>query len=76
MKSVNIDIWVIDTLNQLFVRGSYTEIKFSINKVVSGKAPFSLVGPFCTPHAICLNNGLRQGSIVWKCSTFNLITLN
>ena len=29
-KSINMDIWVIGTLNQLFIiRGSYTEIKFS-----------------------------------------------
>ena len=28
-KSMTMDIWVISTLNQLFIRGSYTEIKFS-----------------------------------------------
>ena len=28
-KSMNVDIWVIGTLNQLFVRGSHTQIKFS-----------------------------------------------
>ena len=28
-KSINMDIWIIDTLNQLFIRGSYTQIKFS-----------------------------------------------
>ena len=28
-KSMIIDIWVISTLNQIFIRGSYTEIKFS-----------------------------------------------
>ena len=27
-KSMNMDIWVIGTLNQQFIRGSYTEIKF------------------------------------------------
>ena len=26
---MNMDIWVGSTLNQLFIRGSYTEIKFS-----------------------------------------------
>ena len=26
MKSMNMAIWVIGTLNQLFIRGSYTEI--------------------------------------------------
>ena len=29
VKSVNMNIWVIDTLNQLFIRDSYIEIKFS-----------------------------------------------
>ena len=28
-KSMNLSIWVVVTLNQLFIRGSYTEIKFS-----------------------------------------------
>ena len=28
-KSMNMDIWVVSTLNQLFIKGSYTEIKFS-----------------------------------------------
>ena len=28
-KSINMDILIIGTLNQLFMRGSYTQIKFS-----------------------------------------------
>ena len=28
-KSMNIDIWVVGTSNQLFIRGSQTETKFS-----------------------------------------------
>ena len=28
-KIINMNIWVIGTLKQLFIRGSYTEIKFS-----------------------------------------------
>ena len=27
-KSMNMDIWVLSILNQLFIRGYYTEIKF------------------------------------------------
>ena len=46
-KSMNMGIWVVD-MNQLFVRGSYTEIKFSKNKVLSGKNTFIVIGPFCT----------------------------
>ena len=48
-KSMNMNIWVLSILNQLFVRGSYTEIKFSKNKVVSGKTPHFVIGPFCIP---------------------------
>ena len=28
-KSTNMGIWVVGTLNQLFIRGSYTETKLS-----------------------------------------------
>ena len=28
-KSTNMDVWAVGTLNQLFIRGSYTEIKLS-----------------------------------------------
>ena len=27
-KSMNMEIWLVGTLNQLFIRGSYNEIKF------------------------------------------------
>ena len=30
---------------------------FQKNKEVSGKTPFSLIGPFCSHHFICLNIG-------------------
>ena len=38
-------------LNQLSTRGSYTQLEFSKKKkkVVSGKTPFFLMGPFCNP---------------------------
>ena len=36
---MNMGIWVVRTLNQLFIGGSYTEIKFSINKVFISKIP-------------------------------------
>ena len=28
-KSINMDIWIVGTSNQLFIRDSYTEKKFS-----------------------------------------------
>ena len=56
-KSSNMGVWVVDTSNQLFMRGSWTETKFSKNKVVTGKTPFFVIVPFCTDHTICLNIG-------------------
>ena len=32
MKSMSMGIWVVDTLNQSFIGGSYTEIYFKKNK--------------------------------------------
>ena len=58
------DIWVIDTLNQLFIRGFYTRIKFQKNKVVRGKTPFIVISQIYTPYYICLNNGFWQRSLV------------
>ena len=31
-KTINIDIWIIGTSNQLFIRGCYTKIKFPKKK--------------------------------------------
>ena len=53
-KSINMHIWTIGLLNQLFIRDSYTQIS---KKVVSDKSPFFVIGPLCTPHSICLNFG-------------------
>ena len=45
MKSMSMDIWVVGTLNlvfvRVFVRGSYNEIKFSKKRTL-GKTPFFL----------------------------------
>ena len=54
---MNVFIWAIGTINQLFIRGSCTQIKFSKNEVVNGKSTFSVTGSFCTPHSICRNIG-------------------
>ena len=48
-------IWETDASNQLFMRGSYTKIKFS--KIDNGKTAFFVIGPFFTAHSICLNIG-------------------
>ena len=47
-KSINMDIWVVGTPNQL------TETKLSKHKIVTAKAPFSVIGPFCNHHLFAL----------------------
>ena len=56
-KSTNMDIWVVGTTNQLFIRGSLTETKFS--KSSYWQTPFFVIGTFCSHHFIfiCLDIG-------------------
>ena len=35
---------------------------FRKNWVVTGKTPFFVIGPFCTPYSICVNIGFLQSS--------------
>ena len=35
---MNINIWVIRTLNQMFISGCHSQINFLKNEVVSGKS--------------------------------------
>ena len=35
---------------------------FQKNKVVTGKTPLFVIGPFCSRHSICLNIGFWQSS--------------
>ena len=49
---MNMDIWETGTLNELFIRGSYTQIKFS-KQVFSCKTAFFVTDPFY--HSVCLN---------------------
>ena len=66
-RSTNMGVWAVGTLNQLFERGSLTETKLSKkSKAVTGKNQFSMIGPFCSYHSICLNIGFCHGSFVRK----------
>ena len=47
---MNVDIWVIRTLNQLFMSDSYTKIKLT----KKNKIPFIVIGPFCTSQLVCV----------------------
>ena len=75
---MNMDVWVVGSSNQLFVRGSYTEIFmleiFWKNKVVTGKTSFFVIGPFCTTHFICLN--MASDRVVLFRNVFILSTFN
>ena len=53
MKSMNMDIWVVGIFIGIF------KLKQNLqkNKVVTGKTPFFVIGPFCTHRSICLNIG-------------------
>ena len=74
-NSMNMRIWIVGTVNQLLIIVSYTEIKSSKNEVVSGKSPFFVISPFCTPCLTYRNIGFWQDSFVWKCCAFILSTL-
>ena len=75
-ESMNMDIWVVGSSNQLFITGSYTETKLSKNKADTDKTAFFVIGPFCTSHSICLNIGFWEGSFVWICYAFNCSAFN
>ena len=48
----------IRSLNQLFLRGSYTE-----TKIVTGYRPFFVICPFCTSQSIYPSIDFWQGSM-------------
>ena len=43
---------------------------FQKNEIVTGKIQFFEMGPFFTPHSICLYIGLWEGSFFWKRFSF------
>ena len=51
--------------------------KYSKKKKISYcQTPFFVMGPFCTPHSICLNISFWYDSFVWKYYVFNLSAFN
>ena len=51
-KSMNINMWLVGTSNQLFITGSHKETKFS--KKQSSYWQNIVIVPFCTPHTVFL----------------------
>ena len=52
---MNMYIWATGILNQLFKEILKLKLNFQKNEAVGGKRPFFVMGPFRTPHSICLN---------------------
>ena len=48
-KSMNMDIWVVGTSNQLIISPLKLKQNFQKYKVVTGKTPFFVIGPFWSP---------------------------
>ena len=64
-------------LGSWYIKSNQQEVlklkqNFQKTKVVTGKIPFFLIGPFCTHHCICLNIGFLYDSFVWKWCLFIL----
>ena len=69
-KNTNMDIWVIGTLNELFIRSFYTRINFQ-NKVVRCKTPFFVISPVCTHYYVW--HWLLTGQL---CLRFQILVLS
>ena len=67
--------WLVHQINSL-CEVLKPKQNFRKNKVFTGKAPFFVIGAFCTSHSVCLNIHFLQGCFVWKCCVFNLSTFN
>ena len=55
-----VQIWAFDSLvHQINSLEEVFKLKqnFQKNKVVTGKTPLFVIGPFCSRHSICLNIG-------------------
>ena len=48
--------WLVHQINSLYEVFKLKQ-NFRKNKVVTGKTPFLVIGPLCTPQSICLNIG-------------------
>ena len=64
-----IGIWTFGSLVHQ-INSFYNILKleqiFEKYKVVTGKTPLFVIGPFCSPHSVCLNIDFWQSSFQWK----------
>ena len=68
-------IWIVNTSNQLFIRGSNAETKFAKKKKQLLAKLCSSFCLFCTPHSVFLNNGFRQCSFYGNVA-FSILVLS
>ena len=74
-KSMNVDIWVFDILNQLCMRYILI-LKLDFQKqVVNGKTPSFVIYPFCTSHSIYPNIGVLTWQICMEIFHFQSFQL-
>ena len=78
-RSLKVPVWAfallahqINSLEVVFILKKNVQK----NKVVISKTLFSVVGPFCSQHSVCLNTGFWYSSFVWKWCIFNLSAFN
>ena len=69
------DIWVVGTLNQLFIVLKLKQ-NFQKNKKVIGKTSFFVIDPFCTHHSIFLTLSSDMTVLYRNDAFFNLSTFN
>ena len=63
--------WLVHQINSLYEVLKLKQI-FVKTKLVTGKNSFFMIGPFCTPHSICLGIGFWQSSFV----AFSILVLS
>ena len=73
-KSMNMDICVVGTSNQVFIRDSQTETK--LKTLSSYWKNAILCDRFILYSHFCFNIGFWQSSFVWQCCVFNLSNFN
>ena len=67
---------LVHQINSFHSRDSKTGTNFPKKKVITGKTPLFVIGPFCSRHSICLNIGFWQSNLEWKWCVFNLTGFN
>ena len=68
------DLWVIGSLNQIFIRGFYTPIKFQTNKLVGGKTPFFVISHFVLilfVLTLALDRAVLNGNVAFTIILFS-----